>query len=150
LFLAVIQKSGIGIMKVCGSCNCGNVAFEVFTDLSDVYVCHCSLCRKSTGGSGIAVSVISSDHFKWLKGERFVSHWRKPNHDWETSFCTVCGSPLPGKNDDEHVYLPVSLLDSGDIELTVKHHLFVGSKAPWEEIGDDGVQHEAGYGMSNV
>jgi len=34
-----------------GECNCGVVSFKIDSILSDVYICHCSICRKSTGGS---------------------------------------------------------------------------------------------------
>jgi len=39
------------------------------------------------------------------------------------------------------MYIPVGLLDSGYEELVVKHHIFVGSKASWEVIQDEGKQH---------
>ena len=30
--------------------------------------------------------------------------WEKPNTTWQTWFCKVCGSPVPGENDsDENV-----------------------------------------------
>lgn len=124
-----------------GECNCGAVSFEISAPLTDVYICHCSICRRSTGSAGIAVSVISKDKFKWTKGEENISTWSKPNHDWETSFCMTCGSPLPGENDKKRMYVPVSLLTTGTENLKVAHHIFVGSKANWEEIGDSGKQH---------
>jgi len=48
---------------------------------------------------------------------------------------------LPGKNDHSTIYITVGLLDTGYQDLAVKHHLFVGSKAEWEKIGDDGLRH---------
>ena len=50
-------------------CNCGAVAFEILSPLSDIYVCHCSICRRFTGGASIPVIVIPNDRFKWLKGQ---------------------------------------------------------------------------------
>ena len=46
-----------------GECNCGAVAFEIDADISDVFVCHCSICRKFTGSNGIAVVVIDNNAF---------------------------------------------------------------------------------------
>ena len=133
-------------MSIKGSCNCGSVKFEIRKPVSDVYVCHCSICRKSTGGGGIAVTIVNNDCFSWLEGQRFIKTWSKPNHDWQASFCSECGSPLPGKNDDVASYIPVSLLDTGFETLRIKHHLFVDSKAPWEEIGDDAQKHKNNFG----
>lgn len=129
-----------------GSCNCRGVKFEIEKPLSDVFICHCSICRKSTGGTGIAIAIISNDDFSWVEGKELIKTWLKPNHDWETSFCTVCGSPLPGKNDENASYIPVSLLDSGDEHLKIQGHLFVDSKAPWEEIADNAKQHKNNFG----
>jgi len=58
---------------VLGEFNCGGVKFEISTDLSGVYVCHCSICRRSTGSNGIAVVVINNDEFRWLGGEQLIT-----------------------------------------------------------------------------
>ncbi len=133
-------------MSARGSCNCGGVKFEIEKPVSDVYLCHCSICRKSTGGGGIAVAIVSNNNFSWIEGQDLIKTWLKPNHDWQTSFCVNCGSPLPGKNDEKTTYIPVSLLDSGYEKLQVKGHLFVDSKAPWEEIADSAKQHNNNFG----
>jgi hypothetical protein len=124
-----------------GKCNCGEVSFEVTTQIKDIYFCHCSICRRNTGSNGIAVVVVNNENFRWLKGENSIKTWTKPNHDWQTSFCTDCGSSLPGKNDDTRVYIPVGLLPNDNKTLKVTHHIWVGSKANWDEIGEDGVKH---------
>lgn len=136
-------------MTYSGSCNCGKVQFKGLNKLEDVYICHCSTCRKSTGSSGIAVAISKVEDFIWVSGLEFVKTWKKPNHDWETSFCTTCGAPLPGTNDESTYYVPVSLLDSGGEHLSVKHHIFVNSKASWSEIGDTGKQHPEHIGSGN-
>ena len=64
-----------------GHCNCGAVAFEIDADLRDVYVCHCSICRRYTGGNGIAVVVVPNGAFRWLKGEDCITAWKKPDAD---------------------------------------------------------------------
>lgn len=117
-----------------GSCNCGNVKFQVAVEITDVYICHCSICRKSTGCGGIAVALVNNNDFIWASGRQLVKTWHKPNHDWQTSFCSNCGSTMPGKNDENTTYIPVSLLDCGYEKLKVKRHLFLDSKASWEEV----------------
>jgi hypothetical protein len=128
-----------------GECNCGNVVYEISEKLSDVYICHCSICRRSTGSGGIAVSIVPKSKFFWVKGENLVKHWAKPGHDWHTNFCGICGSSLPGENDPQNMYIPVGTLISGHENLKVAHHLWVDSKASWEVIGDIGKQHREGF-----
>lgn len=128
-----------------GECNCGAVAFEVDADLSSVVVCHCSICRRATGSNGIAVVVVANDTFKWLRGEDQLVTWRKPDADWQTCFCRVCGSQLPDKNDESRMYVPAGAITHGGEALRVEHHIWVGSKADWDEIGDAGQQHHEAF-----
>lgn len=128
-----------------GQCNCGAVAFEIDAELSDVFVCHCSICTRSTGSNGIAVVLVDNGAFRWTRGEAEVSTWKKPDADWQTWFCRICGSPLPGANDDSRTFVPAGLLTSGAEALRVAHHVWVGSKAVWDEIGDSGRQHLEGF-----
>lgn len=129
-----------------GECNCGVVSYSVNADLTDVFLCHCSICRKSTGSGGIAVVLVEHAKFTWISGKDSIVKWSKPNHDWHTYFCKICGSALPGENDSTQMYIPVGTLSSGHENLQVAHHLFTRSKANWEAIGDAGVQHADGYG----
>ena len=97
-----------------GQCNCASVAFEIDAELSDVIVCHCSICRRSTGSNGIAVIVADNDVFRWTRGAGHIATWQKPDADWQTWFCRTCGSPLPGANDDTRMFVPAGLVVEGD------------------------------------
>ena len=124
-----------------GECNCGGITFEVSADTSDVFVCHCSICRKFTGSNGIAVVIVDNKDFRWTQGEALVTTWRKPGHDWQIWFCKQCGSPVPGNNNDTQLFIPAGSITSGGENLKVAHHIYVKSKADWDEIGDSGEQH---------
>jgi hypothetical protein len=128
-----------------GQCNCGAVAFEVTSEPSGVFVCHCSICRRATGSNGIAVIVVDNDAFRWIRGEDRIRSWKKPDGDWEMWFCRTCGSPVPGKNDDARMFVPAGLIGEGGESLEVIHHIWVDSKAPWDEIGDSGKQHREAF-----
>nr|WP_227008421.1 GFA family protein [Pseudoalteromonas luteoviolacea] len=106
-------------------------------------MCHCSICRRATGTNGVAVMIANRADFKWLKGKEKVKYWHKPSHDWVCSFCEECGSSLPGQNDEQRMYIPVGLIDNIYLDgVRVAHHLWVDSKASWDDIGDDGEQHQ--------
>jgi hypothetical protein len=128
-----------------GECGCGAVQYEIDADPSGIYVCHCSICRRSTGSNGIAVVVFPKDRFRWIRGEDRIATWNKPGTDWHKSFCSVCGSPVPGENDAQTMFAPAGCLTQGAEALEVIHHVWVGSKAPWDEIGDSGKQHVEGF-----
>jgi hypothetical protein len=128
-----------------GECNCGAIAFEIGADIKDVIICHCSICRRFTGANGIAVVVVDNECFRWLRGEQDITAWKKPGADWEAWFCRTCGSSVPGRNDEARMFVPAGLISDGGDELRVAHHIFVDSKAAWDEIGDSGRQHPEAF-----
>jgi hypothetical protein len=67
-----------------GECNCGAVQFEIDADLSAVFVCHCSICRRFTGSNGIAVVLVSNEQFRWVGGQEHIATWKKPDANWQT------------------------------------------------------------------
>ena len=128
-----------------GECNCGAIGFEISAELSDVFVCHCSICRRATGSNGIAVVVVDNADFRWVRGEENVTSWKMPDADWQIWFCRSCGSPVPGLNDESRMFVPAGLITDGGDSLKVKHHIWVDSKAVWDEIGDAGRQHREAF-----
>ena len=128
-----------------GSCRCGAIAFEISADVTDVIVCHCSICRRLTGGNGIAVVIVDNDHFRWTQGEDLIENWQKPKGNWQSWFCRKCGSTLPGRNDELRMFVPAVLISGADHALTVTDHIWVDSRAPWDRIADSGRQHPQEY-----
>ena len=128
-----------------GACNCAGIRFEVDAQVTDVYVCHCSICRRATGGNGVSVVVVDNEVFRWTAGEELISSWKKPDADWQGWFCRVCGSALPGHNDELRMFVPAGLIAEGGEGLSVTHHIWVDSKAAWDQIGDVGQQHPCGF-----
>lgn len=128
-----------------GECVCSAVQFEIDADLSGVYICHCSICRRSTGSNGIAVVVVPNEQLRWVRGQEHVATWKKPGTDWQTWFCRTCGSPVPGANNPGTTFVPAGSITAGGDALRVIHHVWVDSKAVWDEIGDAGKQHAAAF-----
>ena len=126
-----------------GSCLCGGLRFEVDGKVSDIGMCHCSLCRKASGVGSNAVLLTSVKSFRWLAGKAQVRSWSRPG-GWTSAFCETCGAPAPLLHPSGKVYwVPAGLLDD-DPGVGVGRHIFVGSKAPWDEIAGRAPQHEEG------
>lgn len=129
-----------------GQCNCGAVAFETDIEPTDIYICHCSICRRFTGSNGIAVVVVDNSAFRWVRGKDRITLWSKPGAKWVASFCACCGSATPGPNDEHRMYIPAGAISEGGENLRVSHHIFVDSRADWDVIGDEGKQHAGKFG----
>lgn len=129
---------------IAGHCNCGAVAFELATTPSEIFACHCSICRRMTGTGGVMVVIVANADFRWSRGSEAVRIWKKPGADWEANFCGVCGSKVPGRNDPDHMFVPAGMLPR-DLDLSVDHRIFVGSKANWDVICDAAKQHSGPF-----
>ena len=124
-----------------GKCLCGAVEFEVAGEMPNLYQCHCSLCRKTTGAAANAATFIEQTHFEWLSGESSIRSYVKDS-GFRSDFCGCCGSPVPNLLRDTGLYfLPVGLLEETK-GFQVVQHLYTDSKAHWDVIAGSAEQHD--------
>jgi hypothetical protein len=107
-------------------------------------MCHCSLCRKVSGVASNAGLMTGKGELEWLAGEDLLQTYTRPT-GWRTTFCRSCGSPAPNLHPSGGAYwVPAGLLDD-DPGVGVEMHIFVDSKASWDEIGGSAVQFGEGF-----
>ena len=125
-----------------GSCLCGDIAFVVDGPVETVGHCHCSMCRKSHGSAFATFATVSTDDFRWLRGEeRVVTYQSSPQRS--RRFCARCGSVVLVDGDAEQdVLVPLANV-VGDADVRPRLHAFTGSMAPWHTIVDDLPRHDA-------
>ena len=124
-----------------GKCNCGAVKFKINCETQpNLYQCHCSLCRKQSGTSSNAATLVHESEFSWTAGEDKITRY-KMKDGFTSHFCSVCGSPVPNRlRDTDKIWVPAGLLP-GDIDFRIVAHIYTGSKASWETVLHDGKQH---------
>ena len=124
-----------------GTCLCGGVVFEIVGNFPAIYQCHCSLCRRVSGSSANAATVVDYDQLIWAQGAELVRAFSSDT-GFKSHFCSRCGSPVPNPTrNDTAWWIPVGLLDQDDqIELAM--HLFTGSKAEWETLPGAGQHYD--------
>ncbi len=126
-----------------GSCLCGGIRFEYSRSVTGVGMCHCSLCRKVSGTASNAVVVVPENELVWLAGEELRQVYHTPT-GWSTTFCRTCGSPVPQTFRGNAAYwVPAGVLDD-DPGVPVSGHIYVGSKASWDEIAGTTPQFHEG------
>lgn len=128
-----------------GTCLCGTVRFKIIPPAIAINNCHCSLCRKASGGAFGSYLHIPVEQFEWLHGADNINNFIPDGCD-PRPFCRTCGSRVPIKDDDEMI-IPAGLLD-GDPELKVAVNIFTASKADWYEIADGLPTFEKGAGTA--
>lgn len=115
-----------------GSCLCKKVAFEVNAEFIGFFLCHCSRCRKVTGTAHAANLFAKTFDLKWISGEESAKTYRLPESRFTKSFCETCGSGLPFIGTSGSLVVPAGSLDC-DLDLKPYSHIFVGSRANWDQ-----------------
>ena len=126
-----------------GSCLCGKVRFEITGEIKDIIYCHCSKCRKAQGSAFAANGNLDENEFHILSGRDDLTGYES-DPEQTKYFCKHCGSPIISKNKSKpgNVRVRLGTIES-DITERPEAHIFVTSKANWEEIEGDLPQYES-------
>ena len=126
-----------------GGCLCGKVRFEITGEIQDIVYCHCSLCRKAQGSAFATNGNVDLEKFAFISGEAEMNGYESTPGQTKY-FCQYCGSPIISKKKSAPDMVRVRL---GVIESTITErpmaHIFVTSKAVWDEIAGDLPQYES-------
>lgn len=97
-----------------GQCLCGAVTYTAEGLDPHVHACHCDMCRRWSGGPGMAAYVASIAY----SGEENIGVYA--SSEWaERGFCRVCGSSLfyRLRKQERHVLWTGTLDDPSVLEL---------------------------------
>jgi hypothetical protein len=127
-----------------GSCQCGGVQFEVPETFEARTFCHCTTCKKLSGGVGTANGRVQSDEVNILEGEELLRTYQ-PEEGSAKTFCSVCGSNLFGGGwpESDAASVRLSAIDS-PLDSKPSKHIYVRSLASWETLPDDGLKRVDG------
>lgn len=126
-----------------GSCLCGSISFEIDEPIKSIVCCHCSQCRKAQGSAFATNGMVKESQFRFLSGdEQLTAYQLTPEQT--RYFCKTCGSPIISKNLSRPDELRVRLgTIVSDILEKPEAHIFVTSKANWEDITGDLPQYKS-------
>lgn len=119
--------------KINGRCLCGSVRFSIEGSVSGIVICHCSMCRRASGGAYGAFFVARRAQVTWTGQTHLTSYESSPG--LIRSFCAQCGSAVTGANlatPDDTIILAANMLDT-DAALPVIAVEYVDDKATWTE-----------------
>lgn len=116
-------------MSISGKCVCGAVSYSISKDKSEFGACHCSTCRRWSGGVFLGLEV-KPDEISF-EGEEHLT--RYSSSQWaERAFCSKCGASMyyritaPGPYEGVY-HLGVGTLDSCD-DMRLSEQLFIDQK----------------------
>ena len=126
-----------------GGCLCGTVRFKITGKIRNIIYCHCSQCRKAQGSAYAVNGIVAAENFQFESGEAALTGYESTPGQVKY-FCRHCGSPIISKRPSVPTEVRVRL---GSIESDIRErpqaHIFVTSKANWEEITGELPQYEA-------
>jgi len=94
-----------------GHCLCGNVKVAVPDISTEVWACHCGMCRRWGGGPLLSIDCGINVSFE---GEENISIYE--SSDWaERGFCMSCGSHLFYRvKENKQYFMPVGIFDADE------------------------------------
>ena len=121
------MKSSSTPAKATGGCLCGAVTYEVSGPIRNVIECHCSTCRRFSGGLWHGSAARMSD--VTLHDEHGALTWYKSSDEAERGFCSRCGSSLACRRTPPSSTPTGSLDDQSGLEIGVR--IFTGNAAAY-------------------
>jgi hypothetical protein len=117
--------------RVTGGCLCRRIRYEAEVFLHSGYLCHCTICQKSTGQPAELTVLIKAGTLRYLTEEPsyFVS-----SDFGKRGFCRDCGSRIVWQATDPEMdwttNLSIGGLDRPE-EARMACHIFVDTQLPW-------------------
>jgi len=120
------------ICKANGSCLCGKVHVSAKAMNTHAGACHCSMCRKWSGGPAMVFDCGTDISFS---GQEHIKVYN--SSDWaERGFCNLCGSHLFYRLKESNLhFMPVGLFDNVD-DIVFDHQVFIDDKPSFYDFAN--------------
>ena len=116
-----------------GGCFCGFVRYRAGGAVTHETICHCSICRRTSGAPFVAWFTVSASEFAFTSGT--PTEFESSAHGRRT-FCPKCGTPLTFRSENAPGETDVTTCSLEAPELVPpKDHTFTGSALSWVELG---------------
>ncbi|MNB63027.1 Glutathione-dependent formaldehyde-activating enzyme [compost metagenome] len=117
-----------------GGCHCGHIRYQFSGALRDIAHCHCSICRKVSGGIVTTWITVPGSSFQWLAGtpSRYDS-----SASCARFFCPQCGAQLALVTllSPESIDVTIATLDHPE-QAPAERHIWTDSQLPWLHLDE--------------
>ena len=123
--------------RVTGGCLCGSVRYEADVFLKNGYICHCTMCQRSSGQPAEIAVPIKAGTLRYTGTE---PKYYAASKVGKRGFCAECGSRIvwqaSNPEDDWWTNLSVGSLDDPS-GARATCHIFCNTKLPWFDLNKD-------------
>jgi hypothetical protein len=122
-----------------GGCHCGRLRYAFTAPLQDVAHCHCSVCRRTTGGIVTTWLTLPLASFHWTHGSAAAY---ASSSTCIRYFCAHCGCHLAlfTSLSPDSLDVTVASLDRPE-RAPAARHIWTGSRLSWLHL-DEGLPEE--------
>ena len=130
-----------------GGCLCGAIRYTVSVPITELRVCHCRDCQKSTGTGSSVNAMLKTDTIKITQGTpKRYTVTADSGRTLHRFFCGDCGSPLFSRREltPENTGLRIGTLDAehaGGMKIT--GNIWTNSARAWSHIDPESQQFPA-------
>lgn len=117
-----------------GGCYCGAIRYTASEPVLNRSLCHCTMCRGTTGAPCVAWFTVASGGFRLQSGA--LTGFRSSDHATRT-FCPVCGTHITFVDDATpgEVDITTGSLDA-PAGMPPQQHIYASSQLPWLKLAD--------------
>ncbi|MFD2235867.1 GFA family protein [Aureimonas populi] len=116
-----------------GACLCGSVRLSAIPSKLEMDVCHCSMCRRWSGGTFMAVPCGDSLEFE---SAGTLGVYRSSDYA-ERLFCTACGSTLAWRMSDGSSAAVAMHVFTDTEGFVFAEEIFIDEKPPHYSFAND-------------
>jgi hypothetical protein len=127
------------VFPIKGSCQCGQLTYQLFKKPNAVWACHCSECQKLSSSPFSITAMVDSKTIKF-KGE--LKEWSRSSDSGNMNvakFCPYCGNRVYHYNPDDLEVIklklkPVNLPKASAALFEPTAHVWVSEKLNWYQL----------------
>ena len=129
-----------------GGCHCGSLRYEFDAPLEDIAHCHCSICRRTSGGIVMTWISVPVTSFKWIEGSP-TTYDSGPT--CVRYFCNNCGAQLAllSRNSPEEIDVTVATFDRPE-QAPASRHIWTDNRLPWLHL-EHNFRHQRNVHQNN-
>lgn len=121
-----------------GGCQCGAIRYEITSEPTVIYACHCKECQRQSGSAFGMTAVIAAEHFRLTQGTpRSFPRTGDSGRTMLCWFCPDCGTRIyhsPAGIAENCNIKPGTLDDTSWVKPTA--HMWAKSAQPWTTFSE--------------
>lgn len=125
---------------ITGSCQCGQLTYQLFSPPKVVMACHCTECQKLSTSPFSVTALINANDIKF-SGE--LKEWSRGADSGNTvncKFCPHCGNRVYHYNPDDMATIKLKLQPQNLVNAELfkpSVHVWISEKLSWFKLPDD-------------